>query len=208
MAGTAVPDWLSYIDRKVRARKKLAEPLVTDVDPQIAAVARGIVQHHIDDARFHGCRRFVELSMQFAVEIRERLSSRDDLRSSLVGHILVELLLDWHVQLVYPGRLEAYYQALSTVNPVVVQAAVNRIAKKPTYQIVDVIPQFLRIRFLFDYADDELLVHRLNQVLHRVGLERLPDSMVEYVGLCRPQVRHAAPAMLAVVSAAKVVPPR
>ena len=29
LAGTAVPDWLSYVDRKIRARRRLAEPFTT-----------------------------------------------------------------------------------------------------------------------------------------------------------------------------------
>ncbi len=53
LAGTAVPDWLSVADRQVRARGKQAVPLGNDDDLRVAAVARGIVQHHEDDRWFH-----------------------------------------------------------------------------------------------------------------------------------------------------------
>ena len=33
LAGTAVPDWLSVVNRRVRARRRLAEPYTQDPDP-------------------------------------------------------------------------------------------------------------------------------------------------------------------------------
>ena len=42
LAGTAVPDWLSVADRKVRARSKGANQLLNDTDPRVAALAAGI----------------------------------------------------------------------------------------------------------------------------------------------------------------------
>ena len=42
LAGTAVPDWLSVIDRKMRARGKTAALFVDDADEKLAALARGI----------------------------------------------------------------------------------------------------------------------------------------------------------------------
>src|SRR6185437_2872330 len=46
LAGTAAPDWLSVIDRKTRLRSRTAAQFVDDADPVLAAVARGVVQHH------------------------------------------------------------------------------------------------------------------------------------------------------------------
>ena len=60
VAGTGVPDWLAVCDRRSRVRAGRAEALTEDADPIAAAVARGIVQHLRDDARFHETRAFVD----------------------------------------------------------------------------------------------------------------------------------------------------
>src|SRR6185436_8030726 len=126
LAGTAVPDWLSVVDRKVRARSKNATRFVEDPDPRVAAVACGVVQHHFDDDWFHQTRAFAELSLKFTVSVRDLLPPDDGLRPSFLGHILVELLLDAHLAAQTPGLLDAYYQALESIDAGVVEAAVNQ----------------------------------------------------------------------------------
>src|SRR5262245_45831404 len=67
LAGTAVPDWLGVVDRRVRVRSALAEPHLASDDPRLARVAAGIVQHCRDDAWFHATRAFTELSLALTV---------------------------------------------------------------------------------------------------------------------------------------------
>jgi hypothetical protein len=50
------------------------------------------------------------------------------------------------------------------------------------------IPAFTRERFLCDYADDLRLHRRLNQVMHRVGLEQLPAEFCELLPAARRAV--------------------
>jgi hypothetical protein len=90
LAGTAAPDWLSVIDRKTRLRSRTAAEFVHDTDPIVAAIARGIVQHHIDDGWFHATPAFNELSLQFSVEIREMLPGDEGFRPSFLGHIIID----------------------------------------------------------------------------------------------------------------------
>ncbi len=189
LTGAAVPDWLSFLDRRVRARRNLALPFVEDVDPQIAAVARGIVRHHEDDRTFHGCRAFVELNLQFTVAIRDRVAPDESMRPGFVGHILVELMLDAQLHQMYPGRLDRYYDALRSVEPGVVQAAVNRMATKQIDTLADLIPRFIQSGFLYDYTDDHRLLLRMNQVMKRVNMEFLPDSILAFFPEARDQVR-------------------
>ena len=171
--------------------------LPRDVDPATAAIARGIVQHHADDDSFHRSRPFVELSMKCAVAIRDRLPADDGLRPSFLGHILVEMLLDAHLHRTRPGSLDRYYQALQAVNPFVVSAAVGRITGKPTDRIAGLIPKFVEERFLYDYSDDHKLLRRLNQVMKRVGLDPLPDLLMDYFSEVRAEVCRFAPQLLA-----------
>src|SRR5690606_20414525 len=87
LAGTATPDWLSVVDRKMRARAKRAALFVDNANPQLAQLARGIVQHHADDDWFHQTPAFTEMSLQFTVAIRDLLSPDDGFRPSFLGHI-------------------------------------------------------------------------------------------------------------------------
>lgn len=197
LAGTAVPDWLSVIDRKVRARSKNAAKFVDHADPRIAAVARGVVQHHFDDGWFHQTRAFAELSLAFTVAVRDLLSPDDGLRPSFLGHILVELLLDDHLAGETPGLLDDYYRAVESVEPAVVEQAVNLLATRPTDRLALLLPRFFAERFLYDYADDAKLLTRLNHVMRRVKLAPLPDTLLELFPTARRQVRERRDELLA-----------
>ena len=78
LAGTAVPDWLSVVDRRVRVRPREAEAAAAGDDDILARVARGVARHHADDARFHTTAAFAELSLTFTAAIRDRLPPDDD----------------------------------------------------------------------------------------------------------------------------------
>ena len=197
LAGTAVPDWLSVVDRKVRARKNLAIPFRTDCDPWVASVAQGIVQHHEDDDWFHRGRDFSELSLEFTVEIRDRLAPDTSLRPSFLGHILVELLLDSCLISRDPARLNAYYSAVEQLDKTVVQRIVNRMTTRQTLHLQTMIGIFCRERFLYDYQDDQRLLFRLNQVMRRVHLPTLPDSFAHWLPVARIAVDGRADALLA-----------
>ncbi len=196
LAGTAIPDWLNVADRRVRVRSKHAKTLVNDADPQIAAVARGVVQHHRDDDWFHGTAAFTELSWAFTARVRDALAPDPGLRPSFLGHILVEILLDAVLIAQAPERLEAYYAALETLDPAVVQEAVNRAAPRSTSNLAPLIPRFIEARFLFDYLDDARLLARLNGVMSRVGLAPLPPSLMEVFPDFRRRVADRQEALL------------
>ena len=189
LAGTAAPDWLSVIDRKVRLRSRTAAEYVDHSDPILAAVARGVVQHHTDDAWFHATPVFNELSLSFAVEIRDRLPGDEGFRPSFLGHILVEMLLDRALAEDEPRRLENYYAALLAVDPHVAEQAISRLATQPAERLAAMIPRFITERFLYDYLDDGKLLTRLNHVMRRVGLPQLPPSLVELIPSLRRRVR-------------------
>src|SRR5436305_361121 len=89
LAGTAVPDWLNVVDRRVRVRSKHASLHTGSSDPLVARVAAGIVQHCHDDDWFHRTRAFAELSLEFCQMLRAILPEDDGFRPHFVGHILV-----------------------------------------------------------------------------------------------------------------------
>lgn len=130
VAGTAVPDWLGVVDRKVRARSPAARVLLEDPDPRVASLAQGIIQHHHDDAWFHQSEVFVQLSANFAQQLRALLVGDRSMRPGFVGHIAVELLLDdWLIQQT-PGRLDSYYEVLNELDADLIEQTINRIDRK------------------------------------------------------------------------------
>lgn len=196
-AGTAVPDWLGVVDRKLRVRSPKALPWIDDEDPAVSGVARGIVQHHADDRWFHETRAFAELNLTFAVRIRELLAPDDGFRPSFVGHILVEILLDDELSAERPGLLDDYYATLAAVDPEAVVRAVERIAARPAPRLAQLIPRFCAERFLYDYADDGKLLTRLNAVMRRVGLPPLPVDFCRLLPEARRDVRRRRSELLA-----------
>jgi hypothetical protein len=197
LAGTAVPDWLSVVDRRVRVRLKAAQQFDAGDDRRTEAVARGIVQHMIDDDWFHRTRAFVELTSQLTAEARAVLDDDDGLRPQLLGHILVEILLDAALIAADPAALDAYYRALESIDPQLVEATVNRISSRRTDKLALMIEHFTQLRILSDYLDNEKLFARLNQVMHRVGLAELPRAFLAVLPKSRQSVARRAAELLA-----------
>ncbi|QEG38298.1 hypothetical protein [Roseimaritima ulvae] len=196
VAGLAIPDWLSVVNRKVRTRSAAAEPFTRDADPRVRELACGIIRHHEDDRWFHQTRTFVELNLQFAVEIRDQLAGDAGFRPSFLGHILIELLLDADLIAEDRSRADRYYAALQQVSGGLVQDVVNRIATVPTEHLSAFLPRFIAERFLYDYVDNQRLLLRLNQVMRRVGLPILPDSLIPWLETARHRVSAARKPLL------------
>jgi hypothetical protein len=197
LAGTAAPDWMSVIDRRNRLRGKVATQFASDPDPQLAALAQGIVQHHADDAWFHQTAAFNELSLAFAVEVRDRLPGDEGFRPSFLGHILVELLLDAALAEEEPRRPDDYYAALAQLDPALTERLISRLAMQPTTRVAVLVPRFIAERFLYDYLEDGKLLTRLNHVMRRVGLPQLPLDLAEAFPTMRDRVRARRTELLA-----------
>jgi hypothetical protein len=187
-AGTAVPDWLAVVDRRVRLRAKRVEGFQRDADPATAAMARGVRQHLRDDAQFHAGRAFAELAWELTVAARKTLPEECGLRPNFLGHLLVEVLLDAALAAEDISRVERYYQVLGEVDPPRVEAVVNRIGRRSTRLLAPFIPLFLAERILGDYLEDGKLMKRLNQVMRRVNLPPLPESFVRVLPEARRRV--------------------
>jgi hypothetical protein len=199
VAGTAVPDWLAVADRKVRLRSKHVEAFLDDADPYVAEVAAGILQHLRDDARFHATRAFAETSLELTVAVRDAMSGETGLRPAFLGHLLVELLLDAALVADDPSRLTEYCRVLEEVDAPRVEAAVNRMAPRPTERLAVFIDLFRRERILWDYLEDGKLMVRLNQIMRRVGLEPLPGHFAAILPVARKLVTERKGVLLEVI---------
>ncbi len=179
MAGTAVPDWLSVVDRRVRMRTRRIEPLLPDWpegSPE-RDVALGILQHLSDDDWFHTTLGFSDITSRMAGLFRETLPG-DTFLNGFLGHIVTELLIDAELSDRHPAHLDRYYLSMQAIDPQVVQRVVNASARESTDQLAEFIPLFIAEGFLHDYRDSSKLLRRLNQVMRRVKLEQLPESVV------------------------------
>lgn len=175
VAGTAVPDWLSVVDRKVRIRRLRVTERISVLEGPDRRIAEGMLQHLDDDDRFHNSPCFVMLEAELLVRFRREMPDPFDHRPPLLGHIVTELLLDALIAEQTPEILSRYYAALENVSAVQVEDLVNRVATRTTDRLSSFIHHFRTSRFLYDYLDDRLLLHRLNQVLRRVTLPSLDE---------------------------------
>jgi len=185
---TGIPDWLTVVDRKVRVRQKHVERFLVDSDRKMAAIAGGVLQHLLDDARFHETRSFAELSIDLTVMARDELGADAGFRPAFLGHLLVEVLLDDTLIAAHPDKLETYYEVLGQVDPAKIEAAINRMVPRPTERLAWMLERFRETRVLSDYAEDGRLFVRLNQVMNRVGLNQLPKTFCRILPEARQKV--------------------
>lgn len=194
VAGTALPDWMSVLDRRNRARSTIAAGFADSPDAALASMARGVMQHHEDDRWFHQTEAFATLSTRFAVELREYVLVSH--QAGFLGHIAVELLLDSVLVEDVPARLDAYYNALTQLDAHTVETLAQQLLPRPAERLRLLLPRFIAERFLADYADDAALWRRLNHVMKRVGLAPLPETVIQWLATARTRVRDAADQLL------------
>ena len=185
LAGTALPDWLNVVHRKIRVREKTAHAWINNDDETIVRFARGVMQHHQDDGWFHQQPAFVELNQLFLSDIRSYLPDANGMVVWFLAHILVEILIDATLDENNPGLLDEYYESIANIDPAWVGQLVNQMTGRDAEHLPWMIERFNEVRFLEDYRADDRLLFRLNQVMSRVALEPLPDILTQYF----PQAR-------------------
>ena len=197
-AGTGLPDWLGVADRRVRLRPRLLDPWLNPelgIQHQIAA---GALQHLNDDDWFHATRGFVEVTNDLTTRFREFLGRNQDYHCGFLGHVGMELLLDGILIEQYPTQFEDYWKCLNEIDPDIIEATVNQIAKSPTDRLARLIDFFRREQFMRGYTNDRTLLHLLNQDMLRVKLTPIPLEADEVVRdgreLVRERLRDLLPA--------------
>ena len=195
-AGAAVPDWLGLTRPRLRCRSRHALPFVEAEDPNVFALARGVVRHHAEDDWFHQSPAFGQLSVDFSARVRRATGDADGMRPSFLGHILVELLLDAELIEQDPACIDRYYAALAEVDAGAVANSIGAMSGADAAPLAGIIERFRLVRFLYDYVDDARLAFRLNQVMRRVGLDDLPAGFAAVLPAARRLVHRHADALL------------
>lgn len=199
LAGTAIPDWLSVVDRKVRLRTHRIRAQLDHLSPEDRQIATGALQHLHDDDRFHSSPTFLMLESELSRRFRALMPDPFDHRPAFLGHIVTELLLDDAIAHNHPQVLHDYYDALEQISPEQIQSLVNRLATHATDQLAWFIHRFRKSRFLFDYQDDNRLLTRLNQVLRRVTLPEMSENCLDVLHYARGLLRTHSLALLQAV---------
>jgi len=198
VAGTAIPDWLRVAAPRIRARAKIVSTAIPPCDdPPTLRIFEGIMQHHADDDVFHASVVFQEMCEELAGGFREQMPDRYDHRPGLLGHIVTELLLDNELARRDDSLLPRYYDAVYSIEAAWIQKVVNSIVYRPVERLAEFIDIFCDIRFLYDYAQNDLLMMRLNQVLKRAELEPLTSDVFSVFDDGRMMLQQRADELLA-----------
>ncbi|MEO2028615.1 MAG: hypothetical protein ABGZ23_22305, partial [Fuerstiella sp.] len=133
---------------------------------------------------------------------RRHMPDKYDHRPGFLGHIVVELMLDAALAARDETLLSRYYAAMSSVDSSMIERAVNQMATRQTDRLAWFIDRFLEERFLEDYADDERIFFRINQVLQRVKLPAMEKSAIEVLASARELLLQRGHELLDVVPVA------
>lgn len=190
LAGLAVPDWLSVVDRRVRVRTRDIERHSESLAGADLEVAAGIRQHLADDQWFHGTAAFYDVTGQLGRLFREQFVADPEERwpYGFLGHLLCEMLIDSALDQRFPDRLDNYYNACGQIDGGLVGDLVERLTGKPVPNLRKFVELYRQERFLYDYADNQKLLRRVNQVMRRVELPVLPFETVTTLEKCRQVV--------------------
>ena len=188
LAGTALPDWVRVLARRARAPAEVAAARVSDSDPRIASLARGVVTHHADDRRFHGSASFTETRRAVSAELRSVLLESDGHRPWFVAHLVVEVQLDAAIEAEWPGSVDAYYASLGRLDSDEVERTAAELVPSGTAGLARLVRGFLSERFLGEYADSAAVVRRLDRVVRRALQPGLPAAMADVLDRTRAMV--------------------
>ena len=183
MAGTAVPDWLNVSDRGVRVRARQTEPWLDDAEPRVAALhegSRGITPTTAGstaqpllpscprDSR-RGCGMCSGTDEGNPAQLSRPYPRRNPARRDADRPRS-------------RSRLERYYQAVETIDPAVVEQAVNRISPRPAVRLAGFDSTLCSARDSCRTTPTMAnCAYRLNQVLRRVRLPALPERLSEFL---------------------------
>ena len=193
LAGTALPDWLRVLDRRLRISAERAAECGRDPDPQVAALARGVACHLDDDRAFHSSDAFHAATRDVAAVVRRLAADVPGLRASFVAHILVEVCLDAEIVRADPAVLDQYYEALGGLDADTVERATARLTPAPPERLARLIRAFVSSRFIGEYLDDAAAVRRLDAVFVRVRQPALGEALTALVPAARAIVRREFP---------------
>jgi len=184
VAGTAVPDWLRVVGRRVEPSfaVQAGEPL------PLAGISRGVELHFRADRRFHSAPEFQATCRRVSARLRSEWPQDPRFRASFYAHILVEILLDAEVIARNPETLDRYYESLESVDDVLLVAWAAGRAIEGGADLARIARRFIDERFLATYDEDEGVAQAVARVGRRARLPDLPKTFARLVSAIRRDV--------------------
>ncbi|MHC4224720.1 MAG: hypothetical protein ACYSUN_12070 [Planctomycetota bacterium] len=189
LAGTALPDWLGAADRRARLRRNRING---NGDERMRAVASGVLRHYDDDAWFHATEAFQRTWM----ELTRMVGGSFEGKAWFVAHVLLEMLLDRFLIEEMPEQLDAYYDAIDSLDPGWIEATAAKWTTQPPRGLATYVRAFQEYRFLYGYLSDDGLCARLDRVIARVKLPPLPADFLDHLPNARALIGERVEALL------------
>lgn len=197
--GAALPDLLGALDRRgPRATLQGADRLAAEGARELA---RGVRAHLVADACFHALPAFTAGRAALAPLAASLAQAGARVRGFFLTHLLLELLLDAELLAREPGLGAAFYATLARADRDAAARAAARAlgAPRDPAAFARGVERFVQGRFLLDYAEDEGLAARLEQVLGRAR-QTLPRAarvrLIAGLPAARAEVRALLPALV------------
>lgn len=196
LAGTALPDWLSVVNRQWRFRAPQLRSQLLGLGPTATErFARGVLQHLEDDSNFHKSPAFSAALVEVLRFTRPHVNGCG-IPPVFLSHLLVEVLLDATLLSQRPGGAEHYYRTLDEVDPEWIERSTGELLGRSTPGVATFVRLFRKEEILYDYADDAATWRRINQVMTRLRLPQLPSAFREILPAVRAVVASFADALL------------
>ncbi len=170
--GVALPDLWPHLPVRPLPKVVLAR-LRVSADQDAASLAHGIAHHMKGDAAFHGHPSFAARVSRAGERLAPLL--RDPRWGGLVGHVLVEMLLDRWLMERDPGLVERYYTRFA---PEIRDRAADLATHEPDrrHELAALLERFVELKFLADYVTFEGLCFRFVRTLGRVEGCGVPEE--------------------------------
>jgi len=174
--GTILPDLIRSVDRKLRIPKSLL--LTTDGNDNIQQLSLGCNRHFEVDDLFHNSNFFREHTSQIKTLLYERNLQNPKLKTHLLAHVLLELMLDRLLIKLDITICDRFYVCLKKVEYDNLNILLNKISYYDHQLLCDYLDRFQQSQYLYSYEFNDKIIFALNRIFSRVGITELlkPDE--------------------------------
>ncbi len=177
--GIILPDLLSDYSKRSGEKIKLhPAKLIEAEDPEMQNLTRGVKQHYNVDKFFHDSKYFIDSTSLINNIIRARPFSCFPKRLFAFSHVFLEIMMDRALLLMDKTICDDLYSMLNRVSE---EKFMNYMemnsVKTPMQPILDHFNLFKKVKFIYNYVNDERLVGLMNRI--NTGLQNPSFSRSE-----------------------------
>lgn len=169
--GVILPDILSNFSARNKEIVKIhAQKLLPEKDPEIASLADGVRTHYAVDAAFHDSNFFTANTTAISSAIHNYTFECFEKRLFAFSHVMLELMLDRKILKEHPEVCPRFYNLLDLTDAGRLSAFVSANSKlSNTAAFAAHFSRFRDLRFIYDYAVDDVLINILDHINRKLG---------------------------------------